>query len=107
MAESNEIETPELTYMERQRLQVIETAKKKRDSIREEVGEKLKEHLPKEVIPRYLRRAIWSKDKLKIAKAIRKALADGWTKAEMLRQVRLISEHNQQAKEYETENVNE
>ena len=73
--------------------QTVEAAKKKRDDIRGEVGEKLKEALPKRVIPRYLRRALWSKDRLKLHKAIKRAKSEGWTNEEMTRQVRLLHEN--------------
>jgi len=128
MAESNEVETHEMTEAEVERIhakgsphqhldpnphtpdiagdyaalqvkQTVDAAKKKRDEIREEVGEKLKEALPKRVIPRYLRRALWSKDRLKLHKAIKRAKTEGWTNEEMTRQVRLISEYNEQSNE--------
>lgn len=128
MAELNEVETHEMTEAEVERIhakgsphqhldpnphtsdiagdytalqvkQTVDAAKKKRDEIREEVGEKLKEALPKRVIPRYLRRALWSKDRLKLQKAIKRAKTEGWTNEEMTRQVRLISEYNEQSNE--------
>jgi len=73
--------------------QTVDAAKKKRDEIRGEVGEKLKPYLPKRVIPRYLRRALWSKDRLKLYKAIHRAKSEGWTDEEMTRQVRLLHDN--------------
>jgi hypothetical protein len=96
-------EAEDLTYSGQQAKQYLEAAKEKRDAIRAEIGKKLKDSLPRQVIPRYLRRAVWSNDREKIHQAIGRALADGWTKEEMLRQVKLISEHNIQTKEYEIE----
>lgn len=86
----------EISYSGLQAKQYLDAAKGKRDAIRSEVGEKLKAVMPRQVIPRYLRRAVWSKDPAKIQKAITKAKAEGWTNEEMVRQVRLISEYNVQ-----------
>ncbi len=95
-----------LTYSGQQAKQYLEAANEKRDAIRAEIGEKLRIALPKAVIPRYLRRAVWSKDPVKIHKAIGRAKAEGWTNEEMVRQVKLINEDNQLNKEYEVQEGN-
>lgn len=99
MVESSEVDERIHDYAALQVKQTIDAAKEKRDAIRGEIGEKLKEALPKQVIPRYLRRALWSKDRLKLHKAIKRARSEGWTNEEMVRQVRIISEHNEQSNE--------
>lgn len=98
MAESNAVEND---YNALQIKQGFDQAKKRRDGIRGKVEGELREAMPRQVIPRYLRRALWSKDPLKLHKSIHRAISEGWTREEMVRQVRLISEQNQQTKEYE------
>jgi hypothetical protein len=95
-----------LTYSGQLAKQYLEAAKEGRDAIRAEVGEKLKLALPKQVIPRYLRRAVWSKDPDKIYKAVARAKSEGWTNEEMVRQVRLINEDGQLNKKYEVQESN-
>lgn len=104
MGELKEVEG--LNYSGLQAKQTLEAAKAKRDAIKTEVGNKLREALPKQVIPRYLRRAVWSKDPVKIHKAIAKAKAEGWTSEEMKRQVRLINEDRILNQEYEVQGSN-
>lgn len=99
--------TPHENYGHTMLGQVVGVAKEKRDALRAKVGEQLRAAMPKRVIPRYLRRAVWSKDPVKIYKAIHRAKAEGWTNEEMVRQVRLISEENAINKEYEVQESNQ
>lgn len=99
-------EVEPLNYAGQMAKQTIDQAKGKRDAIKADLGEKLKAALPGRVIPRYLRRAVWSKDPLKIYKAVAKAKSEGWTNEEMVRQVKRINEHNVETKEYEVEESN-
>jgi hypothetical protein len=95
-----------LNYSGQQAKQTIEAARSKRDAIKAEVGQKLKDALPGQVIPRYLRRAVWSKNPFKIYKAVTRAESEGWTRKEMKKQVRQINEHQAQTKEYEVQENN-
>lgn len=94
---------PEPDYSAVQMKQALDSAHETRDSLKSQVAETLKKALPKKIIPRYLRRAVWSKDPMKIYKAVAKAKSEGWTNEEMLRQVKEINEHNQQTKKYEVQ----
>lgn len=96
-------EAKEPDYSERLTQQTVDRAKAQRDGVRAEVANKLKEALPGQVIPRYLRRAVWSQNAFKIYKAVARAEADGWTREEMKKQVRLIQEERVQNKKYEVQ----
>lgn len=91
---------PHEDYFKRQAEQSLKGAKETRDSLRGQVAETLKKALPKQTIPRYLRRAVWSKNPVKIHKAIKRAEREGWTRKEMVRQVKAINEHNVATKKY-------
>lgn len=79
-----------IDYQGLQLKQVMEKAKSIRDGLRGKIKAELVKALPSQVIPRYLRRALWSQDKFKIHKAIKRAKDEGWSREQMIKQVKPI-----------------
>jgi hypothetical protein len=93
----------EENYDQKMKGTFLAAAETQRDNIRDKMKDTLLEAMPKQTIPRYLRRAVWSQRPGRIHKAIGRAISEGWAKAEMVKQVKMIIGHQLENKEYEVQ----